>query len=383
MWLLLGGRGSGKTRTGAEWIREQVTIHGKSRIALVAPTFHDAREVMIEGESGLRNIGYPSERPDFAPSRRQLKWPNGAVGHVFTAEDPDGLRGPQFDAAWADEFCAWTYPEQTLSNLRLALRLGNNPQLVMTTTPKPVPALKKLLAAKGLLISRGSTADNEDNLAPTFLTAMEEAYGGTRLGRQELSGEYIEDLDGALWTRAMLEAAYTDERPNCERIILAIDPPVTSGANSDACGLIVAGLCGEGRKAKAFILHDGTVQGRSPEGWAKAALSLARGWEADYIVAETNQGGELVSSVLNMLDPSMPVRNVYASRSKAIRAEPVALLYEQGRVAHCGRFMPLEDELAAMGTKTSTHSPDRADALVWAVTELMLKSRAAPRIRQL
>ncbi|MDB2438405.1 terminase family protein [Hellea sp.] len=383
MWLLLGGRGSGKTRTGAEWIREQVTVHGKSRIALVAPTFHDAREVMIEGESGLRNIGYQSERPHFSPSRRQLKWPNGAVGHVFTAEDPDGLRGPQFDAAWADEFCAWTYPEQTLSNLRLALRLGTNPQLVLTTTPKPVPALKKLLAAKGLLISRGSTADNEDNLAPTFLSAMEEAYGGTRLGRQELSGEYIEDLDGALWTRSMLEAAYTDERPDCERIILAIDPPVTSGANSDACGLIVAGLRGEGRKAKAFILHDGTVQGRSPEGWAKAALSLARGWEADYIVAETNQGGELVSSVLNMLDPSMPVRNVYASRSKAIRAEPVALLYEQGRVAHCGRFMPLEDELAAMGTKASNHSPDRADALVWAVTELMLKSRATPRIRQL
>ena len=198
IWLLLGGRGAGKTRTGAEWIREQVFAKGKSRIALVAPTLNDAREVMLDGESGLLNIGYPSERPVFSPSRRRLDWPNGAVGHIFTAEDPDGLRGPQFDAAWADEFCAWAYPHATLSNLRLALRLGDFPQLVMTTTPRPIPALKILLQTTGLLVSRGSTADNADNLAPTFLSAMEEAYGGTRLGRQELGGEYIEDLDGAL-----------------------------------------------------------------------------------------------------------------------------------------------------------------------------------------
>lgn len=383
IWLLLGGRGAGKTRTGAEWVREQVAIHGKSRIALVAPTFNDAREVMLEGESGLLNIGYPSERPTFSSSRRRLDWPNGAVGHIFTAEDPDGLRGPQFDAAWADEFCAWAYPEQTLSNLRLALRLGDYPQLVITTTPRPISALKNLMKTKGLLISRGSTADNADNLAPNFLSAMEEAYGGTRLGRQELGGEYIEDLDGALWSRDMLTAACIDVQPVCDKVILAIDPPVTSGQRSDACGLIVAGRVGEGRDAKAFILQDGTVQGRSPEGWAKAAIALAQYWEADYILAETNQGGELVSSVLRAVDPSIPIRAVHASRSKTARAEPVALLYEQGRVHHCGAFTELEDELAALGTQALTHSPDRADALVWAVTELLLKHRAIPRIRQL
>ena len=383
IWLLLGGRGSGKTRTGAEWVREQVAIHGKSRIALVAPTFNDAREVMLEGESGLLHIGYPAERPTFSSSRRRLDWPNGAVGHIFTAEDPDGLRGPQFDAAWADEFCSWAYPEDTLSNLRLALRLGENPQLVITTTPRPIPALKTLMKTKGLLISRGTTADNADNLAPTFLSAMQEAYGGTRLGRQELSGEYIEDMEGALWTRAMLEAAYTEEHPYCSKIILAIDPPVTSGERSDACGLIVAGVLDTGRTAKAYILHDGTVQGRSPEGWARKAIDLAQGWDVDYILAETNQGGELVTSILRIFDPHIAIRSVHASQSKTARAEPVALLYEQGRVSHCGRFTELEDELAAIGTDSLTRSPDRADALVWAVTELLLKSRAIPRIRQL
>ena len=383
IWLLLGGRGSGKTRTGAEWIREQVAHHGKSRIALIAPSLNDAREVMLDGESGLLHIGYPSERPKFAPSRRRLEWPNGAVGHIFTAEDPDGLRGPQFDAAWADEFCAWSYPNQTLSNLRLALRLGDNPRLVMTTTPRPIPALKALMSMKGVLISCGTTADNEDNLAPTFLAAMEDAYGGTRLGRQELGGEYIADLDGALWTRAMLEAAYTQERPEFSKIILAIDPPVTSGESSDACGLIIAGLTGSGRAAKAYILHDGTLQGRSPEGWARKAIDLAQGWDVDYILAETNQGGELVTSILHMFDPHIAIRTVHASRSKTARAEPVAAAYEQGRVLHSGRFSALEDELAAIGTDSLTHSPDRADALVWAVTELLLKSRANPRIRQL
>lgn len=383
IWLLLGGRGSGKTRTGAEWVREQVGVRGKSRIALVAPTFNDAREVMLEGESGLLNIGYPSERPEFSSSRRRLDWPNGAVGYVYTAEDPDGLRGPQFDAAWADEFCAWSYPEDTLSNLRLALRIGEKPQLVMTTTPRPIPALKDLMKATGVLVSRGKTSDNADNLAPTFMAAMEDAYGGTRLGRQELGGEFIEDLDGALWTRDMLEAAYTVERPEFSKIIVAIDPPVTSGERSDACGLIVAARSGEGRSAKAYILHDGTVQGLSPEGWARAAITLAQGWDADYILAEVNQGGELVTSVLRMFDPFIAIRTVHASRSKTARADPVAALYEQGRVLHCGRFSSLEDELASIGTQAQKGSPDRADALVWAVTELLLKSRAAPRIRHL
>lgn len=383
IWLLMGGRGSGKTRTGAEWVREQVASHGKTRIALVAPTFNDAREVMLEGESGLCNIGYKAERPKFIASRRRLEWPNGAVGHVYTAEDPDGLRGPQFDAAWADEFCAWSYPDETLSNLRLALRLGDDPRLVITTTPKPIAALKTLMKASGLLMTQGRTMDNADYLAPTFMSAMDEAYGGTRLGRQELSGEFIEDLPGALWTRDMLERAFTPKAPEMSKIILAIDPPVTSGTRSDACGLVVAGVAGTGRAAKAYILHDGSVQGRSPEGWAKAAIKLAQGWEVDYVLAEVNQGGEMVGSVLRMFDSHIPIRTVHASRSKVARAEPVAALYEQGRVMHCRRFTELEDELAAMGTETLRKSPDRADALVWAVSELLLKSRAMPRIRQL
>ena len=386
IWLLLGGRGAGKTRTGAEWVREQVLHNGKSRIALVAPTYQDAREVMIEGESGLRNIGYPSERPDYAVSRRRLIWPNGAVGHVFSSEDPDGLRGPQFGCAWADEFCAWTYPEETLSNLRLALRIGTAPQMVVTTTPKPIPALKRLMKSQGVLISRGATEDNEDSLAPTFLAAMEEAYGGTRLGRQELGGEFLEDHAGALWTRALIEESIVTESVDAfDKIILAIDPPVSTGERADSCGLIVAGRRGVGTSAKAYILHDGTVQGLSPEGWASHAVKLAEGWDADYMLAEVNQGGDLVTSVLRGVAPHIAVRKVHASRGKVARAEPVALLYEQGRVKHVGRFGALEDEMCLMGAKSAKpkQSPDRADALVWAVTELLLKKRPVPRVRRL
>lgn len=383
IWLLLGGRGSGKTRTGAEWIREQVRHHDKGRIALVAPNFNDAREVMLEGESGLLHIGYPSERPKYLPSRRRLEWPNGATGQIFTSEDPDGLRGPQFDAAWADEFCAWNRPEEVLSNLRLALRVGENPQLVITTTPKPIAALKTLMNTKGVLISRGRTADTADLLAPSFLTAMEDVYGGTRLGRQELNGEFIEDLDGALWTRDMLEGCFAPKIPDLSKIIIAIDPPVSTGKNADSCGIIVAGKSGSGRLAKAYILHDGTVQGRSPKGWAQHVINLSQGWDADYILAEVNQGGDLVKTILHELDPHITVRNVYARKGKRARAEPVVTLYEQGRVLHHGRFTALEDELAIIGTSAQTSSPDRADALVWAVTELLLKRAANPSIRQL
>lgn len=383
IWLLLGGRGAGKTRTGAEWIRDQVAWNGKGRIALVAPTYNDAREVMLEGQSGLLHIGYPFERPLYIPSRRRLEWPNGAQGNVYTAEDPDGLRGPQFDAAWADEFCAWAYPEATLSNLRLALRLGEDPRLVMTTTPKPIPALKKLLATKGVRVSRGRTVDNATALAPGFLSAMEDTYGGSRLGRQELEGEFIEDYVGALWSRDLLERCYAPDIPELGKIIIAIDPPVSTGAKADSCGLIVAGRAGTGREASAYILHDGTVQGLSPEGWARAAVRLYHGWAADYVIAEVNQGGDLVSTVLQMVDEALPMRKLHARKGKTARAEPVAILYEQGRVRHAGRFPALEDELALMGTQAMQGSPDRADALVWAVTDLMLKKRAEPRIRTL
>lgn len=383
IWLLLGGRGAGKTRTGAEWVREQVQNGGKRRIALVAPTYTDAREVMIDGESGLSSIGYPSERPSYLSSRRRLEWPNGAVGHVFSAEEPDGLRGPQFDAAWADEFCAWKYPEYTLSNLRLALRLGTEPRLVVTTTPKPTKALKKLINTRGVIIGRAKTVDNARYLAPTFIEAMQDAYGGTRLGRQELEGEFLEDQAGALWSRALLERCLNTIQPELEKIVVAIDPPVTSGQASDACGLVVAGRAGEGRFSKAYILQDGSVQGLTPEGWAAKAIALYRNWDADYILAEVNQGGEMVRSVLATIDPAIPVKSVYARRSKTVRAEPVAALYEQGRVHHIQPFPELEDELCLMGVPGVRKSPDRADALVWAVTELLLTGADAPRLRHL
>ena len=385
VWLLLGGRGAGKTRTGAEWIRAQIT-NGARRIALVAPTYNEAREVMIEGESGLLSIGCPPERPIYHSSRRRLEWPCGAVGHVFSAEDPDGLRGPQFDCAWADEFCAWSYPDDTLSNLRLGLRLGATPRLVITTTPKPIAALKALMKEDGVEVTRSATMDNKPNLSPAFMSAVYSIYGGTRLGRQELSGEILEDMQGALWTRGLIERARTDHIPAFDKVIIAIDPPVTSGARSDACGLIVAGRSGEGRRALVTILHDGTVQGRTPEGWAKHAAALWESWDADYILAEANQGGDMVHSVFRAVGSPALVRTVYASKGKAARAEPVAALYEQGRVRHAGSFPKLEDELCLMGADIKmAKSPDRADALVWAVTELLLKARTDPnpRIRTL
>ena len=381
IWLLLGGRGCGKTRTGAEWVRRKVFETG--RIALVAPTLADAREVMLDGESGLLNIGYPMERPSYSPSRRRLDWPNGAVGYLFSAEDPDSLRGPQFGAAWADEFCAWSYPEDTLSNLRFGLRVGTHPQLVITTTPKPIPALKSLMSASGLAVSRAKTGANSANLSPAFLSAMEDSYGGTRLGRQELDGEVLFDREGALWSQGIFETCrFNGAIPQLDKIIVAIDPPVTSGKRSDQCGLIVAGALGEGSTARAFVLHDGTVQGLSPTDWAKAAISLYHGWGADALLAEVNQGGEMVKTILRTIDPNIPIKTVFAHKSKAGRAEPVALLYEQGRVFHAGRFDALEAELRQMGTKGRQKSPDRADALVWALTHLLIHGRSDPIIRQ-
>lgn len=388
IWLLLGGRGAGKTRAGAEWVLEQVKA-GARRVALVAPTYYDAREVMIDGESGLLNIGDELDRPEYLPTRRLLQWPNGAIGQVFSAEDPDGLRGPQFDLAWADEFCAWAYPEDTLSNLRLGLRLGSDPKLVITTTPKPNAALQKLMSEPGVEISRATTKDNEKNLSPAFMRSVYEIYGGTRLGRQELDGEIIEDAEGALWTRALIDSVLVSSAPkDLQKIVVAIDPPVTSGPKADACGLVVAGRIGSGAQARVFILHDGTMQGLRPDKWAALAVDSWRQWDADYLLAEVNQGGEMVKSILQAIGSEVPVRTVYASKSKVARAEPVAALYEQGKVKHVGCFPALEDELCMMGAhegqKTNMRkSPDRADALVWAVTDLLLKPRKNPQVRMI
>ncbi len=382
-WLILGGRGAGKTRAGAEWIRRAVA-NGARRLALVGETYEDAREVMIDGQSGLLHIGDAPSRPTYEPSRHRLSWPNGAEAHIFSADDPDGLRGHQFEAAWADELCKWRYPEEAWSNLQLGLRLGQRPQQVVTTTPRPIKLLRQLMDAETTHLSRATTRDNKAELADAFLTEIIRTYEGTALGRQEIDGEIIEDHGGALWNRAMIERARIKDTPPLSRIIVAVDPPVSTGPDADECGIIVAGITGEGRAATAFILKDASVGGLSPSGWAARVVEIAYSYAADRVVAEVNQGGDLVEEVLRLHDPNLPFRAVRATRGKTVRAEPVAALYEQGRVKHAGAFPDLEDQLTSFTGLGGEASPDRLDALVWAVTDLLLgPAPSAPAIRYL
>ncbi len=387
-WLLLGGRGAGKTRAGAEWVRAQALgtrpggDSGDVRIALVGETLSDVRAIMIEGVSGLLGVHAPHERPRFEPSKRQLTWPNGAIAQMFSAEDPESLRGPQFSGAWCDELCKWRYAEQAWDMLQFGLRLGSRPQQVVTTTPRPVPLLKRLMGEDGTVVTRAATAANAANLAPAFLDGIVGRYRGTRLGRQELEAEILEDRPDALWPRALIEQCRVGTRPPLERIVVAVDPPVTSTRRSDACGIVVAGLGPDGR---AYVIKDATLERARPAAWARAAVAAYHRFGADRIVAEVNQGGELVESVIRQIDPSVPVRMVRATRGKWLRAEPVAALYEQGRVAHVGAFPALEDQMADFGRDglSGGTSPDRLDALVWALSELMLRGGAAPRVRTL
>ena len=379
IWLFLGGRGAGKTRAGAEWIRAQV-IAGRRRIALVAPTFSDVREVMVSGPSGFLNIGEADERPRYEASRHRLIWPNGAEAHGFSSEDPDGLRGPQFDCAWVDEFAAWTRPQETLDMLGLGLRLGEDPRLMITTTPRPIPALKALLKQAGVVMTHAATQANAANLAPGFVAAMTDRYGASRLARQELEGVLIDDPDGALWTRDLIDQALGLPAFEPERVVVAVDPPAS--ATGDECGIIAAGVAGLGRDARLVVLKDMSLQAR-PEVWAARVAEAFDAVDADWVVAEANQGGEMVRSVLGQADCPAPVALVHARRSKAARAEPVALLYEQGRVVHCGDFPALEEEMLALGCEGGP-SPDRADALVWGVSRLMLEPQGeGPWIRRL
>lgn len=373
-WLFLGGRGAGKTFAGASWIIDMV---GQPRdIALVGPTFHDVREVMIEGPSGLRALSPASDPPRWEATRKRLVWKSGAVAQAFSAEDPDSLRGPQFHAAWADEFCAWSRPEQTLAMLRFGLRLGQDPRLTITTTPRPTRALKTLIAEPGVVVTRAGTAANAENLAPAFLSNLLALYGGARLAAQELEGLIVED-EGALFRAEDLARCRGAVPPRLDRVVVAVDPPAT--ATGDACGIVVAGRL-EGR---TFVLADRSGKGLSPHGWAQRAVAAAREFGAQALVAEANQGGDMVRAVLAQADPPCAIKLVRASLGKRARAEPVAALYEQGRVIHCGTFAALEEELMALGSADQTHSPDRADALVWAVSDLMLGVGAAPRLRAL
>lgn len=372
-WLLLGGRGAGKTRAGAEWVR-WLAEQGIGPIALVGETMTQAEAVMVKGDSGVLRVSPPHFKPKLTGS--VLIWPNGVEAQLLPASDPERFRGPQFAAAWCDETAKWRKAEEAFDMLQFGLRLGQRPRQLVTTTPRSTKLMKRLLADKSVVITRASTKVNP-HLANAFLAAVVERYRDTHLGRQELDGELIEDRIDALWQRGMFRAA---EGAVDGRIVVAVDPPVTGTARSDACGIIVAGRSGEG----AVVLEDATLQGIKPDVWAKRAIAAYRAHEADCIVVEVNQGGDLVRQVLAQEDASVPVRTVRASRGKWVRAEPVAALYARGLVAHVPGLTALEDELCAFGPdgKAEGHSPDRVDALVWALTELVL-NEVRPRVRGL
>ena len=387
-WAMIGGRGCGKTRAGAEWVDALArgdpafTAEPVGRIALVGETYHDVRDVMIEGESGLLNLpGCHRARPLWLPSRRRLVWGNGAVAQAFSAEEADSLRGPQFGAAWCDEVAKWRMAEAAFDMLQFGLRLGTRPRSLVTTTPKPVPLIHRLLADPRTVVTRARTRDNAENLAPDFLSAVVGRYAGTRLGRQELDGELIADRPDALWSRDVLEAQRVAGAPELSRIVVAVDPPAGSGARSDACGIVAAGRKGE----EAYVLADASLARATPRAWAEAALALYRRLDADTLVVEVNQGGEMATAVLNQCDPAVPVVPVRASRGKYLRAEPVSLLYARGLVHHVGAMPALEDEMCDFGPGGLSNgaSPDRLDALVWALTHLLLVGSAEPRIRRL
>ena len=377
-WLFMGGRGSGKTRAGAEFVRFAALFEGARRIALVGPTFADVRNVMVEGESGLMSLEY-EKRPEWFPSRGVVRFSSGAEAFAVSAEDPDSLRGPQFDLAWCDEIGAWPRGQDTWDMLQMALRLGDTPRCIATTTPRPVPLIKQLVSDRSVLITRATTADNAPNLAPGFLETITRMYGGTRLGRQELGGELITDLEGALWSRKVLERCLWTGPVECERIIVAVDPPASKGPQADACGIIAAGY----NQGRAIVLADATQKGVSPARWASHAAALAQHLGASEIVVEANQGGEMARHAIETVSDAVPVRLVRAIRNKRVRAAPIAALYEHGRVFQARPFPELEDELCSYGAKGFSASPDRLDAMVWAVWALLLDRRGEGRVRAL
>ncbi len=316
---MLAGRGFGKTRAGAEWVRGLVETGDAKRIALIAPTLHDARAVMVEGDSGLLAVSPPWFKPVFEPSKRTLTWPNGAIATLFGAEEPERLRGPQHDAVWCDELCAWKQAEATFDMMLFGLRLGRAPKALITTTPKPIPILKRLIGNSKTRVSKGTTFDNLKNLAPGFARDIVARYRGTRLGRQELNAEILEDTPGALWTRGLIEANRIHELPDFVRIVVAVDPPASIGEKADECGIIAAGITHDGQ---GVILKDVSERGLSPNGWASRAVALYHELQADRIVAEVNMGGAMVEAIIREVDASVAYRAVYATRAKIARAEP-------------------------------------------------------------
>ncbi|HEY6817204.1 MAG TPA: terminase family protein [Croceibacterium sp.] len=383
-WLMLAGRGYGKTRAGAEWVRAVAEADPDARIALVGASLGEVRSVMVEGESGLLACCPPARRPVFEPSLRRVVFANGALALLHSAAEPESLRGPQHSHAWCDEIGKWPNAHggamRAWNNLLLGLRLGDDQRVLATTTPRAVPLVRRLLDGEGVAVTRGRTADN-GHLPARFVRAMRAEFGRSLLARQELDGELIDEIEGALWSRALLEDCREESAASpARRVVIGVDPPASS--DGDACGIVVCAACEDGI---ARVLADCSVRRPTPERWARAVAAAARAWQADRVVAEANNGGEMVRTVLHAADIALPLRLVHASRGKSARAEPVAALYEAGRVRHCGQLPELEDQLCGLlaggGYEGPGRSPDRADALVWALSELMLGRRVEPRVR--
>lgn len=392
-WLALAGRGWGKTRCGAEWVRAEVSAKRAKRFALIAETQKDLEEVMCFGDSGIYSVFPKHQKPKITKKPIRVEFHTGAVAYGYNATEPDQLRGPQFDRAWCDELAKWRYARETWDQLQFGLRLGDHPRQIITTTPRPIPILKEILAAPTTVVSRGVTLDNRANLAPSFIKTITEKYAGTRLGRQELSAEILDDVPDALWTRVSLDRdrRKANEIPTLKRVVVAIDPAAKKNdmpEDGAATGIIVAGV---GEDNRGYVLDDATCR-ESPNGWARMAVACYHRYSGDCIVGEINNGGDMVASTVRAVSPMVPFREVHASKGKWTRAEPIAALYEQGRISHVGTFASLEDEMVNFGPNgmVGDASPDRVDALVWALTELfpaivktVKKTTAAPRIPDL
>ena len=381
VWLFMGGRGAGKTRAGAEWVNHMAITGQARRIGLIAATLHEARSVMVEGPSGLLNPVWRAARPDWHATRRRLVWPGGARAEIFSAAKPSMLRGPQFDLLWADEFAKWKDPKAVLDIAQLALRLGPRPRMLVTTTPAALPDMRALIGEAETRTTHAATHANAHHLSPRFLTSLEAIFGGGALARQEIGGELLEDDETAVFRRAWIDAARVAVAPRLTRVVVGVDPAVSAGPRSDACGIVAAGRCAAG---EIYVLGDATAQGLTPAGWAGRVMQTVRLHEADAVVVEVNQGGDLVSALLKAAgEGQVRVTPARAGVSKRTRAEPVGLMYETGRVHHVGRFPALEDEMCVFGGRNwRGKSPDRVDALVWAVTALGLGG-PEPRVRVL
>lgn len=380
-WLIMAGRGFGKTRTGAESIRRWVREGTCRRIALVGSSLHDVRSVMVEGESGLLGIHPKKEKPLFIPSKRLLKWPNGAVASLFGAENADQLRGPQFDGAWVDELAKFRRAPEVWNQLQLCMRLGKNPRTIVTTTPRPLKLIQSMIAAHDVHVTKGSTFDNAPNLAPTYLDQVREQFLNTRLGAQEIYAEMLTETVGALWQRQLIQyrqPTYDEAgKPDLKRIVIAIDPATTTHDHSDETGIVVVGV---DEMNQAYILED--LSGKlSPNDWGQRVVNSYYRLKADKVVVEINKGGDLVENVLRSIDSTIPIKAVRATRGKYTRAEPIAALYEQGRVFHAQPFTILETQMCDYVPGLTSKSPDRMDALVWGVTELILESERQPKLK--